>query len=244
MHQIQEKILKLMENNDLGKMTLRAIGEAIGEPNKPQLIKHHLDRLTKLNFLKVDKNKKTIERVKSGVTDNGKIVAVPILGSANCGEALYFGEENYEGNLLVSTKLLNKRDNIFAVKAVGPSMNKAKVNGRDSICDGDYVIVDREKTIPSNGDYVLSVINGMMNIKKFYRDSANKQIVLVSESTGDFAPIYIHEEDLDDYMNNGTIIQVMKRPSANAEWQDAAGADTLKHIAPISREEFDYYNKK
>lgn len=26
-------------------------------------------------------------------------------------------------------------------------------------------------------------------------------------------------------------------------WQDAAGADTIKHLAPISKKEYYYYNK-
>ncbi len=25
-------------------------------------------------------------------------------------------------------------------------------------------------------------------------------------------------------------------------WQDAAGADVIKHLGPISKEEYDYYN--
>lgn len=25
-------------------------------------------------------------------------------------------------------------------------------------------------------------------------------------------------------------------------WQDAAGADTIKHLGPISKEEYDYYS--
>ena len=241
MHQTQEKILKLSDNKDLGQMTLRAIGEAIGEPNRPQVIKHHLDRLAKLGFLKINKNKKTIERVKSGLSDNGKLVAIPILGAANCGEALCFGDEDLQGNLFVSPNLLSKVKNIFAVKAIGPSMNRAKVNGEDSISDGDYVIVDREKTTPRNGDYVLSIINGMANIKRFYRDQGRKQIILASESTQDFAPIYIHEDDMDDYMVNGTIIHVMKHPSENADWQDAAGADTIKSLGDQSKREHDYY---
>lgn len=241
MHPIQEKILQLIGRENIGKMTLRAIGGAIGEPDKPQKIKHHLDQLAKKGLLKIDKSKNIIKRVARGAVEGGKLIAVPILGSANCGEALYFGEENFQGNLYISASLLERVKNIFAVKAVGSSMNRAKVNGKNSIADGDYVIVDGEDKIPKNGDYVLSAIDGMMNIKKFFRDQANHQIILSSESTQDLAPIYIHENDFVDYMVNGKIVQVLKKPSEEAMWQDAAGADVLKDIGPISKDEYDYY---
>lgn len=241
MHQIQEKILQLVDKENVGKMTLRAIGDAIGEPNKPQKIKHHLDQLAKKGLIKVDKNKDIIERVKRGAVEEGKLIAVPILGSANCGEALCIGEENFQGNLYVSTSLLDRVKNIFAVKAVGQSMNRAKVKGRTSINDGDYVIVDSSAAKPNNGDYVLSTIDGMMNIKRFYRDTDNNQIILVSESVQDLAPIYIHENDFVDYMVNGKVVQVLKKPDEKIMWQDAAGQDALKHISKQSKEEYDYY---
>lgn len=242
MHPIQEKILQLIDKSNIGKMTLRAIGEAIGEPNSPQKIKHHLDQLAKNGLIKVDKIKNIIERVKRGLVEGGKMIAVPILGSANCGEALCFGEENFQGNLYVSASLLKRVKNIFAIKAVGQSMNRAKVNGKDSITDGDYVIVDSADKLPINGDYVLSAIDGMMNIKKFYRDQANHQIILSSESTQDFAPIYIHEDDFVDYLVNGKVVQVMKQPDELSTWQDVAAEDISKDLGPMTDEEVEYYH--
>jgi repressor LexA len=88
-------------------------------------------------------------------------------------------------------------------------MNKAQIDGK-KIGDGDYIIVDSEDREPKNGDVVLSVINGMANVKKFFRDRGNRQIVLVSESTHEFPPIYLHEKD--DYILNGKVIQVVKKP--------------------------------
>ena len=49
MHNIQEKILKLIDTRNLDGFTLREIGEKIGE-KFPQKIKHHLDQLEKLKF--------------------------------------------------------------------------------------------------------------------------------------------------------------------------------------------------
>jgi SOS-response transcriptional repressor LexA len=88
-------------------------------------------------------------------------------------------------------------------------MNKSIVNG-NTIEDGDYLIIDSSDTSPSSGDVVLSVIDEMANIKKYVWDEENNQIVLVSESTKDIPPIYIHEDD--SFMINGKVIQVIKKP--------------------------------
>ena len=90
-------------------------------------------------------------------------------------------------------------------------MNRASVNGK-SIDDGDYVIVDGEDKNVKTGDYVLSVISGLANIKRFTEDKVNRQIVLQSESSQFFPPIHIHEDDLDEYLVNGKVVEVIKDP--------------------------------
>ena len=88
-------------------------------------------------------------------------------------------------------------------------MKKSNINGM-SIEDGDYLIIDSDYRTPRNGDVVLSVIDDMANIKKYVFDEENNQIVLVSQSTKDIPPIYIHEDD--SFMINGKVIQVIKKP--------------------------------
>jgi repressor LexA len=208
MHKIQEQILKLVETKNLGNMTLREIGELIGE-KYPQKIKHHLDQLQKKGLLKIDKKNKSITRASRGPIQNSKLISIPIVGAANCGPATIFANENIEGYLKISKSILKKCQNIFAIRAQGLSMNKAQINGV-TIEDGDYLLVDSSQSSPTNGDIVLSVIDDMANIKKYVWDEANNQIVLVSESTKDIPPIYIHEDD--SFMINGKVIQVIKKP--------------------------------
>jgi SOS-response transcriptional repressor LexA len=88
-------------------------------------------------------------------------------------------------------------------------MNRAEIGGK-RIEDGDYVIVDVSDKHVRNGDIVLSIIDGLANIKKFYLDKKNNQVILMSQSTKDFPPIYIHEND--DFMINGKVVQVIKKP--------------------------------
>mgnify|MGYP001615933644 FL=1 len=142
---------------------------------------------------------------------NSKLISVPILGSANCGPATIYAEQNIEGYLKISGKLLSRKKNIFAIKASGYSMNKANING-ERIEDGDYVIVDPKYQNFKNGDYVLSAIDGVANIKRYFNDKENKRIILLSESSASFSPIFIHYDDLDGYLINGKVIQVIKKP--------------------------------
>jgi repressor LexA len=89
-------------------------------------------------------------------------------------------------------------------------MNRANIDG-NSLEDGDYAIIDSVLKDPNNNDYVVSVIDGLCNIKKFIMDTENKQIVLVSESTQNFPPIYIHPEEK-SYFVCGKVVQVIKKP--------------------------------
>lgn len=208
MHKIQEKILVLLQSKNLNGLTLREIGELIGE-KYPQKIKHHLSQLQKRGLVKIDNKNKIIEKIARGPIENTRLISIPIVGAANCGPATIFANENIEGYLKISKSILKKAKNIFAIRAQGFSMNRATVNG-NTIEDGDYLLVDSEQTTPHNGDIILSVIDDMANIKKYVWDEANNQIVLVSDSTQDIPPIFIHEDD--SFMINGKIIQVIKKP--------------------------------
>lgn len=211
MHSLQEKLLALSANHDLGKLSLRRIGKLIGEEQSPQKVKHHLLQLEKRGLLQIDRSQNIVAPVKAGSIRNTSLVALPILGAANCGPAMIFAEQRAEGYLQISGKLLLKKKGTFAIKASGYSMNKANING-ESIEDGDYAVVDPEYRSLKNGDYVLSVIDGVANIKRYFKDIDNQRIILLSESSMSTSPIFIHFQDLDTYVVNGKVIQVIKKP--------------------------------
>ncbi len=210
MHIIQQKILKLAEKQNLSQMGLHEIGRFIGEEH-PQKIKHHLGQLRKKGFLGITNGREVVRKNVLGAMRSVGFFTVPILGSANCGEATIFAEENLEGYLKISAKLLKKKKGIFAIKAEGSSMNRANIEGK-SIEDGDYVIIDSEQKNPKNGDYILSIIDGVANIKRYFEDKKNQQIVLLSESKANFPPIYIHPQEIPEYLLNGKVTQVIKKP--------------------------------
>lgn len=211
MHKIQEQLLKLLETKNLGNMTLRDIGALIGE-KYPQKIKHHLTQLEKIGLIKIDFRNKIIEKNKAGKIKNSGIMSIPILGTANCGPATFYAENNIHGYLKISQKLLSNnpgKKDVFAIQADGISMNKATIAGKN-IESGDYLIIDKEHISPEDGDIVVSVIDDVANVKRYKWDSENGCVVLMSESTRDFPPIYVHESDGLHIM--GKVVQVIKKP--------------------------------
>lgn len=208
MHKIQQKIFDIAGKYNLNLMKLREIGALTGV-NHPQLVKHHLDQLKKKGLL--DQKGKIAQK---SMTQNGFVLLnIPVYGSANCGQATMIAEENLEGYLKVSPSLITADPkNLFALRALGLSMNQAKIDGRYSINDGDYVVIDKSITNPKPGEYIVSIIDGAANIKKYLYDSETNQVVLASESSLDFPPIYIDENS--DYLVNGKVIAVLKNPKS------------------------------
>lgn len=233
-----------METQDVSNLALREIAEKIGETGSPQKIKHHLNQLAQKGLIVIDKHKNTIVRVASGIDKNSGLISLPIYGSANCGEATFFADDRVEGYLRVSKNILgnliNKIKCLFVLRAVGPSMNRADIDG-NYIEDGDYVIVNSGERMPMDGDCVVSVLDGIANIKKVYVDNKNQQFILVSESNQDLPPIYIHRSDLDKYLIAGKVVKVMKQPDELEDFMNAGALDILKELGPMSKEEHDYY---
>lgn len=209
MHPIQQKLLKLADTYNIGNMSFRDVARIIGEVH-PQTVKHHLEQLEKKDFIEWDKENRVISKKASGVVSNIDFTIIPVLGSANCGQANIYADESIEGHIKVSNKLLRNRKKVFAVRAVGHSMNNASIEGRN-IEDGDYVIIDQnDRNIISN-DYVLSIIDDVANIKKIIIDRNNSQIALISESTYKYPAIYIEASEASKYLINGKVIQVIKQ---------------------------------
>jgi len=206
MHRIQEKLLKIIEKESLSGKTLREIGELVGETSA-QKIKHHLTQLSKKGFIAYDSVSRNIK--KAQVVSKEGFVSLPVVGSANCGPANIFADENITGYLKVSKKLVPSGGKLFILRAEGNSMNKANIRNRKNIDDGDFVVVDSEQRSPESGQYVVSVIDEVANIKKFVLDPKNNRIILESESTKDYLPIFIHEDD--QYQISGRVIDVIKK---------------------------------
>ena len=222
MHIIQEKLLELSKRKNLANLSLREMAKCIDVPDEsPQKIKHHLLQLQKKGFITIDRIKGTMERTalepswaKGLLQKKAKLFSIPIIGIANCGPAEIFAEQNFQGFLRISSKLVrrSKPTGLYAIKADGSSMNRAKIDGKH-IEDGDFVIVDSEDKSVETGNVILAIIDNKATIKRLIDDRENEQIVLKADSSFDYEPIYLHQDD--DFFINGKIISVIKKPKVN-----------------------------
>lgn len=208
MHIFQRNILELTKAGRITNCTLREIGEKIA-CDHPQQVKHHLFQLQKKGLVNIDSatGGYTLREVKEKGFFN-----VPIMGAANCGEALSFADDVAEGFMQISNSLLpHKKGGLFILRALGQSMDQASINGKN-IQDGDYVLIDSYKKTASNNKYIVAIINGMANIKKIIIDKKNRQVALLSESSLDLPPMYTHTDDLEEFSVAGSVIDVFKKP--------------------------------
>ena len=208
MHVLQKRILSLARANQLNGKNLRQIADSVDETHL-QKIKHHLNALLNKNLLRL--NSQGQYRVVEAKSDNqnSSFVNLPIYGSANCGVAQLYTTDSIEGHIQVSKALLPQTglQQLIVLRAVGDSMNKAQINGVN-INHGDYLIIDIKNKNPQDGDYVLSVIDNMANIKRYFLDQQQQEIRLVSESTRSITPIIAKQGD--DFLINGKVIKVIK----------------------------------
>lgn len=219
MHLIQQKLLDLSKRANLAKMSLREMAAEIGLPREsPQKIKHHLLQLEKRGFLAIDRDSGVMSRTptrptwaKGTLEKAVGLFSIPILGSADCGAATMFAEQNLEGFLRVSSRLIGRSrpTGLYAIKTDGMSMNRAEIAGR-RIEDGDHVVVDSNDKNPRTGDVVLAIVDNRATIKRFIDDRANGQVVLKAESSLAYDPIHLHPDD--DFQIGGKVVAVIKRP--------------------------------
>lgn len=210
MHKVQVQLLELSKRQDISKLGLRELARALNVRN-PETIKYHLAKLKEANLIsdspvKMDR----VEKKRLGVSD---LITIPIMGAASAGPATQVVTGEVEGYLKISSKLLVSKnyDDLYALRVVGRSMNQANINNQ-AVDDGDYVIVDGTKRTPKNNDHVVAVVDGLANIKRLIIDKLNNQIVLLSESSDNFLPIFVHPDDERDGLVSGTVIQVVKQP--------------------------------
>jgi repressor LexA len=214
MHEKQKILLKLInEDKDIGSYSLRTIAEKMGSVNKPQLAKYHLQKLSEAGLITLNFKENIIKPVKKGYIRStiNSVFSLPIVGSANCGPANIFAEQNIQQYLKVSSSLLpySKKD-LYGLIADGESMNVAKVGSKkEPIKNRDFVLVDSSIKNYKDGDVVVAVIDSMATIKQYENDKVNNRIVLRAQSDKeDYLPIFIHEGD--DFEISGKVVGVIK----------------------------------
>lgn len=207
MHSTQQKLLALLRDQGAIPMKYREIGRRIGE-KYPQTVKHHIESLKKDGLI-VEQNGNI--RLNQTDTKHTQYLNLPFYGLANCGEATCLAEDRAQGFIKISRNVLPNKaiKNIFLLRASGNSMNNAEIGHlKQNINDGDFVVVDSSQKDPKDKDYIVSVIDGSANIKKFRYSAELNQVQLLSESTDEYLPIILHASD--DFCVIGKVIAVIK----------------------------------
>ncbi len=164
--------------------------EALGIKESMKGVMQVIEALERKDLIKRDEKKIYLVENKS-YANLKNIISIPLYGLASCGEALAHAESAADDYLQLSRSFFGKKpENLFAVKALGDSMDK------DDIRDGDYVIFKKyENGENIEGKIVVAVINGMATIKRCRRTGKNI-IGLFPNSTNDsHHPIYLHQSD-------------------------------------------------
>lgn len=153
-----------------------------------------VEALEKKEIIRRDKEKR-IYLVKNGSYANlDSIISIPLYGLASCGEALAYANDDADDFLQVSRSLFpgKKKGELFAVKALGDSMDKNDIN------DGDFVIFEKFEgryLTELDGKIVVAVINGMATIKKFKRVDKNTIALFPNSRNAIHHPIFLDKSD-------------------------------------------------
>jgi repressor LexA len=187
---IREYIEQKKENPTSYK--LHKYAQESGAKDSLKSVMQVIESLEKKDLIKRDANKKLYIIENENYANIGNIFSIPVYGLASCGEALAYAQDNVDGYLQISESIFRrtKPAKLFAVKALGDSMD------RDGINDGDYVIFEKyEGQADLEGKMVVAVINGMATIKQ-YRKVGNGIIGLFPHSNNKVhQPIFISESD-------------------------------------------------
>ena len=114
---LQEKILTIVSEKNIGVHTTqyrRMVGEKL-----PQKIKHHLSQLERKGFILIDRKNKKISRISNKAKAGNIFVSIPIVGAANCGPATIYADQNVEGYLKISKRLVPNKKKCFRFKSGG-----------------------------------------------------------------------------------------------------------------------------
>jgi SOS-response transcriptional repressor LexA len=147
-------------------------------------------------------------------SEKPRLISLPLMGAANAGPATMLANERPESYIKITPQLLKSKNypDLIALRVSGDSMNCAELNGA-TIQNDDYIVIDRSKRTPRNGEIVVVDNDNCVNVKRIVFDFEHEQVALMSESTEHFDPIFLSAQDNVDAFVEGTVIQVIKTSS-------------------------------
>lgn len=154
-----------------------------------------VEALENKDLIKRDKERRIYLVKNDSFANMDNIISIPLYGLASCGEALAYAENDIADDFLQISKSFfpgKKKGELFAVKALGDSMDK------DKISDGDYVIFEKCDSVYHShldGKIVVAVINGMATIKRFKVVDKNTIALVPNSNNAIHHPIFLDKTD-------------------------------------------------
>lgn len=166
--QKQSEILEYMKNEILNRgfpPSVREICEAV-HLKSTSSVHSHLETLEKNGYIRRDPTKPRAIEI---VDDNFNLVRretvnVPIIGKVSAGQPL-LAVENIDGYFPIPSEYM-PNNKTFMLVVQGDSMINA------GIFDGDYVIVEQQKTA-ENGQKVVALVEDSATVKTFYKEDGH-----------------------------------------------------------------------
>jgi len=166
-------------------------------------VQRHVDALKKKGFLSNERYQaRTLE-----VSLSQQTVNIPLVGNIPCGVP-FLAVENIDAYIPYSKSLLSGQvDDYFFLRAVGDSMNNARVLGK-TIDSGDFVLI-KKQSAADFGSRVVALIGDEATIKKIVQGDGC--VRLEPESTNsENKPIIL----FDDFSVQGVVVDVIKKGGA------------------------------
>lgn len=174
--------------------SVREIAQAVGLAST-SAVHHHLTRLERDGRLQ-----RTATRSRALTVPGGTVRAVtaPIVGEIAAGEPIYAYEDRSE-TIGIPTELGARGANTFVLRVRGKSMIE------DHIDDGDYVVVQEQRTA-RDGDIVVAILeDNTATLKRFFKE---RDRIRLQPANGSMQPIYAR-----DVQVQGKVIGVIRRLS-------------------------------
>jgi SOS-response transcriptional repressor LexA len=189
-----KELIKNHKENPTGYAVHKYLSN-LGVKDSLKSVMQVVEALENKDLIKRDKEHRIYLVKNKSFANLDNIISIPLFGLASCGEALAYAEGDMAEDFLQISKSFfpsNKKGELFAVKALGDSMDKENIN------DGDYVIFEKfegKYLTELTGKIVVAVINGMATIKRFKKID-NSTIGLFPHSRNSVHhPIYLDKSD-------------------------------------------------
>lgn len=168
---VLQKIKEYMAQGE--KITIRSIQTALWYAS-PRSISVMLDQIMSKWWIYRD-SREELRLAPNLVTDSHEVRNIPLIGIVACGIPI-LAEENIETEIPISTKIVNRTDTYFFLRADGDSMNMKWIH------DGDLVLV-RQTNIARNGDIIVALINDEATLKEFRQEQETIYLIPHSDNS-------------------------------------------------------------